>query len=76
VPLRARGPRAGVLNHTNIAQIYGVEQRALAMEYVEGESPKDPMPFEDAWKVAIQIADALKYRRQRRHSSGFETGHS
>src|SRR5271170_3376302 len=40
------------LNHPNIAQIYGVEVRALAMELVEGESPKGPMPFDDAWKIA------------------------
>jgi serine/threonine protein kinase len=38
------------LNHPNIAQIYGVEERALAMELVEGEAPKGPMPFDDAWK--------------------------
>src|SRR6516165_6275107 len=49
------------LNHPNIAHIYGVEDRALVMELVEGESPKGPMPFEDAWKIALQIADALEY---------------
>src|SRR5215471_18260198 len=49
------------LNHPNIAHIYGVEERALVMELVEGESPKGPMPFEDAWKIALQIADALEY---------------
>ena len=49
------------LNHANIAQIYGVEERALVMELVEGESPKGPMPFEDAWKIARQIATALEY---------------
>src|SRR5580693_3720308 len=53
------------LNHPNIAQIYGVEERALAMELVEGESPKGPMPFEDAWKIALQIADALEYAHDR-----------
>src|ERR1019366_438333 len=36
------------LNHPNIAQIYGVEERALAMELVEGEAPKGPMPFDEA----------------------------
>ncbi len=30
------------LNHPNIAQIYGVENRALIMELVAGESPKGP----------------------------------
>ena len=49
------------LNHPNIAHIYGVEQRALVMELVEGASPKGPMPFEEAWKIAAQIAAALEY---------------
>ena len=53
------------LNHPNIAQIYGVEEsdnaRALVMELVEGASPKGPMPFDDAWKIASQIAAALEY---------------
>ena len=33
------------LNHPNIAHIYGVEERALVMELVEGESPKGPLPL-------------------------------
>src|ERR1700726_2412848 len=49
------------LNHANIAQIYGVEERALAMELVEGEAPKGPMPFDETWKIASQIAAALEY---------------
>jgi serine/threonine-protein kinase len=49
------------LNHPNIAHIYGVEERALVMEMVEGESPKGPMPFEEAWRIASQIAAALEY---------------
>src|SRR5215470_12732337 len=53
------------LNHPNIAHIYGVEERALVMEFVEGESPKGPMPFEDAWKITRQIADALEYAHER-----------
>jgi serine/threonine protein kinase len=43
------------LNHPNIALFGfegGVEARALAMELVEGESPRGPMPFDDAWKLA------------------------
>src|SRR6266566_3649227 len=35
------------LNHPNIATIHGVEERALIMELVEGESPRGPMPFAD-----------------------------
>jgi eukaryotic-like serine/threonine-protein kinase len=49
------------LNHTNIAHIYGVEDRALIMELAEGESPKGPMSFDEAWRVASQIAAALQY---------------
>ncbi|HEV2202099.1 MAG TPA: protein kinase [Bryobacteraceae bacterium] len=49
------------LNHPNIAAIYGVEDRALVMEFVEGASPKGPLPFDDAWKIATQIASALEY---------------
>src|ERR1700675_2852221 len=57
------------LNHSNIAQIYGVEEsdnvRALAMELVEGESPKGPLSFDDAWKIGSQIAAALEYAHDR-----------
>jgi serine/threonine-protein kinase len=53
------------LNHPNIAQIYSVEERSLVMELVEGESPKGPMAFDDAWKIAAQIADALEYAHDR-----------
>jgi Tol biopolymer transport system component len=53
------------LNHPNIAHIYGVEDRSLVMELVEGDSPKGPLPFEDAWKIALQIADALEYAHER-----------
>src|SRR6266851_6718653 len=49
------------LNHPNMAAIYGVEDRALVMELVEGDSPKGPLPFDDAWKIASQIAAALEY---------------
>jgi serine/threonine-protein kinase len=54
------------LNHPNIAQIYGVEDRALVIELVEGASPKGPMPFEEAWKIALQIAAGLEYAHQKR----------
>ena len=53
------------LNHTNIAQIYGLEQRALAMEFVEGEDlsqlvSRGPLPVDEALGLAGQIADALE----------------
>src|ERR1019366_8027598 len=47
------------LNHPNIAAIYGVEDRALIMELVEGASPKGPLSFDEAWKIASQMAAAL-----------------
>src|SRR5438876_145100 len=53
------------LNHPNIATIYGVEDRALVMELVEGDSPKGPLPFEAAWKIASQMADALEYAHEK-----------
>jgi hypothetical protein len=48
------------LNHPNIAQIYGVEDRALVMELVEGDTLKGPLPMETALDYARQIADALE----------------
>jgi serine/threonine protein kinase len=53
------------LNHTNIAHIYGIEDRAIVMELVEGESPKGPMPFDEAWKIASQIAAGLEYAHEK-----------
>jgi len=53
------------LNHPNIAHVYGVEDRALVMELVEGVEPKGPMPFDEAWKIAMQVADALEYAHER-----------
>jgi serine/threonine-protein kinase len=47
------------LNHPNIAQIYGVEDRALVMELVEGETLKGPLPVDRVLDYARQIADAL-----------------
>src|SRR6202451_3500641 len=48
------------LNHPNIAQIYGVEERALVMELVAGETLKGPLPLDTALDYARQIADALE----------------
>jgi serine/threonine protein kinase len=53
------------LNHPNIAHIYGVEDGALVMELVEGDEPKGPLEWDDAWKIASQIADALEYAHER-----------
>jgi serine/threonine-protein kinase len=47
------------LNHPNIAQIHGIEDRALVMELVEGQTLRGPLPLETALDYARQIADAL-----------------
>src|SRR5436190_1203859 len=48
------------LNHRKLAAIYGVEERALVMELVQGETLKGPLPVETALHYARQIADALE----------------
>jgi serine/threonine-protein kinase len=58
------------LNHPNIAAIYGVEDRALVMELVEGPTLAEQivqgaMPLDEALPVAKQIAEALDYAHER-----------
>lgn len=53
------------LNHPNIAAIYGIEDVALVMELVEGQTIKGPLPLETALEYAHQIADALEYAHER-----------
>src|SRR5690242_19532505 len=52
------------LNHPNIATSYGLEEsaegKAIAMELVEGETLKSPLPLKEALRVAQQIAEALE----------------
>jgi serine/threonine protein kinase len=48
------------LNHPNIAQIYGIEDRALLMELVQGQTLQGPLSLETALNYARQIADALE----------------
>src|SRR6266536_1583762 len=47
------------LNHPHIAQIYGVEERAIVMELVEGATLAGPLPLEKALDYARQIGEAL-----------------
>jgi len=49
-----------LLNHPNIAQIYGIEDHALIMELVDGETLQGPLPLETALHYARQIAGALE----------------
>ena len=58
------------LNHPNIAAIYGVEESALVMELVEGETLAEriaagSMPVDEAVMIARQIADALDAAHQK-----------
>ena len=58
------------LNHPNIAAIYGVEERALVMELVDGQTlaermARGAMPLDEALPIAGQIADALEYAHER-----------
>jgi len=53
------------LNHPNIAAIYGLEDRALVMELVEGEDlsqriARGAIPMDEALPIAKQIAEALE----------------
>jgi len=53
------------LNHPHIAQIYGLEERALVMELVDGSTLADrlvhgPIPIDEALDIARQIAEALQ----------------
>jgi serine/threonine-protein kinase len=52
------------LNHPNIAAIYGFEQDALILEFVEGPTLADliaaaPLPIPEALSIARQICEAL-----------------
>jgi serine/threonine protein kinase len=53
------------LNHPNIASIYGVEDRALVMELVEGRELRGPLPIEEAIPIARQIAEGLEAAHER-----------
>ncbi len=48
------------LNHPNICHLYDVGPNYLVMELIEGDSPKGPLPLEEALRIARQIADALE----------------
>jgi len=53
------------LNHPNIAAIYGVEDRALIMEPVEGKDLRGPLPVATALHYAGQIAGALDFAHEK-----------
>jgi Tol biopolymer transport system component len=58
------------LNHPNIAAIYGVEERALVMELVEGPTLAEriesgAIPLDESLHIAGQIADGLEYAHEK-----------
>ena len=58
------------LNHPNIAAIYGIEQSAIVMELVEGQTlaermAEGPLPPEEAVPIAQQMAEALEYAHEK-----------
>jgi eukaryotic-like serine/threonine-protein kinase len=58
------------LNHFNIAQVYGFEDRAIVMELLEGETLRDrlnvgPLPVRKALDYGIQIARGLAAAHER-----------
>src|SRR5271168_1631111 len=61
--LEARAVAA--LNHPNICTLHDVGPNYLVMEYIEGESPKGPMPLDEALRIGHQIADALEAAHER-----------
>jgi serine/threonine-protein kinase len=58
------------LNHPNIAAIYGVEERALIMELVEGPTlaeriAQGAIPVDEALAIARELSEALEYAHDR-----------
>src|SRR5260221_3880040 len=53
------------LNHPNIAAIYGVEERAIVMELVEGATLGGPLSLEEALPIIHQLIDALEYAHEK-----------
>ena len=47
------------LNHPNVCTLHDVGPNYLVMEFVEGEIPSGPMPYDEAVSVIRQIAEAL-----------------
>ncbi len=53
------------LNHPNIATVYGIEQGALVMEFVEGANLHGPIALDEAIPIARQIAAGLEAAHER-----------
>ena len=53
------------LNHPNIAAVYGVEERAIVLELVEGQTLAGPLSEEEALPLIHQLIDALEYAHEK-----------
>jgi hypothetical protein len=53
------------LNHPNIAAIYGVEDRAIVLELVEGKTLSGPMSEDEALPLINQLIEALEYAHEK-----------
>src|SRR5687768_2776316 len=58
------------LNHPHIASIYGLEERTLVMELVEGPTLEEriaagALALDETLRIALQIADALEYAHEK-----------
>jgi len=70
VPFAREAQVLASLNHPNIAAIYGLEERALVLELVEGPTlaerlAQGPIPLDEALPIARQIAEGLEYAHER-----------
>ena len=63
--LKREAEAASALNHPNICTLYDVGPNYLVMEYIEGDSPKGPLPLDTVLDYARQMADALDADTQR-----------
>jgi serine/threonine protein kinase len=63
--LRREAEVLATLNHPNIAAIYGLEEDALIMELVEGETLPRALPIATALRYARQIAEAMEFAHER-----------
>ncbi|MBL8291038.1 MAG: protein kinase [Bryobacterales bacterium] len=68
--LRREAKVLASLNHPHIATIYGLEQNALVMEFIEGPTlaeriDRGPIPLPEALAIARQMAEALDYAHEK-----------
>ena len=69
VRFRREARTLALLNHPNIAAIYGLEESnetiCLVLELVEGETLRAPQPIEKALEYMRQVAEALEAAHER-----------